>query len=163
MFRPEKTFDPNSSAASPLVVDGSEHFLAFTLPSREHPTYAAVLDLVKRHGFLAEPSNGKWWLRDRHKTLNFLAAHGARLRGEFGARFTPNFEKNTASIRPAEIVCSVADAGQGYDVTLALHAGSADETQVRAALLAGRGYVETAGRIVLIDAGQLSRLGEAQR
>jgi len=163
MIRPTKTFDSTSSSASPLIVDGSEHFLAFTLPSREHPTYAAVLDLAKRHGFLAEPSNGKWWLRDRHKTLNFLAAHGARLRGEFGARFTSNFEKNTAVIRPAEIVCSAAEAGQAYDVTLSLRAGSADEVQVRSALLAGRGYVETGGQIVLIDAGQLKRLGEAQR
>ena len=163
MLRPTQPFNATSSAASPVLVDGSEHFLAFTLPSREHPTYAAVLELAKRHGFVAEPSNGRWWLRDRHKTLNFLAAHGARLRGEFGARFTPNFEKNTASFRPAEIVCSAAAAGRGFDVTLALNAGPADEAQIRAALLAGRGYLEAAGKIVLFDAGQLDRLGAAQR
>ena len=147
----------------PLLVDGSEHFLALTLPSREHPSYSAVLELAKRHGFVAEPSNGRWWLRDRHKTLNFLAAHGARLRGEFGARFTPNFVQNTARLRPAEIACTVAEAGKGFDVTLALRAGSAGEAEVRSALLAGRGYVEAAGQIILIDGLQLRRLGEAQR
>jgi len=147
----------------PLLVDGSEHFLAFTLPSREHPTYPAVLELAKRHGFVAEPSNGRWWLRDRHKTLNFLAEHGARMRGEFGAKFTPNFEKNTARLRSAEIACTVAEAGKGFDVTLALRAGLADEAQVRSALLAGRGYLEAAGQIILIDGAQLRRLGEAQR
>ncbi len=114
MLHPAQPFNSISSTASPLTVDGSEHYLAFTLPSREHPSYSAVLDLAKSHGFLAEPSNGKWWLRDRHKTLNFLAAHGARLRGEFGARFTANFDKNTSSLRKAEIVCSAAEAGKGF-------------------------------------------------
>jgi SNF2 family DNA or RNA helicase len=162
MTQPVKRFDPATPAASPLTVDGSEHFLAFTLPSREHPSYSAVLDLAKRHGFVAEPSNGRWWLRDRHKTLNFLAAHGPRLHGEFGARFTPNFEKNTAALRQAEIVCSATEAGKGFEVTLSLSAGSADEAQVRSALLAGRGYIETGSQIVLVNPGQLGRLAEAQ-
>jgi SNF2 family DNA or RNA helicase len=112
---------------------------------------------------VAEPSNGRWWLRDRHKTLNFLAAHGARLKGEFGARFTPNFEKNTAAIGMAEIVCSATESGRGFDVTVALRAGPADEGQIRAALIGGRGYVEAAGRIILFNAEQLNRLGQAQR
>ena len=30
-------------ALSPLVVDGSEHYLALTMPAREHPSYGAVL------------------------------------------------------------------------------------------------------------------------
>ncbi len=157
------SFNSKAPSPAPLTVDGSEHFLAFTLPSREHSSYAAVLELAKRHGFVAEPSNGRWWLRDRHKTLNFLAAHGARLRGEFGARFTPNFEKNTAALKPAEIACSATEAGKGFDVTLSLKAGPAGEAEVRAALLAGRGYIETAGQIILVNPEQINRLGEAQR
>ncbi|MEN9813560.1 MAG: hypothetical protein RL479_2246, partial [Verrucomicrobiota bacterium] len=54
--------------ARPLEVDGTEHYLALTLPSREHPQYAEALALVKEAGFLLEPSNGRWWLRDRHRT-----------------------------------------------------------------------------------------------
>jgi hypothetical protein len=34
------------STAAPLAVDGSEHFLALTLPSREHPRYADALALA---------------------------------------------------------------------------------------------------------------------
>lgn len=146
-----------------MIVDGSEHYLAVTLPSREHPSYAEVLGLLKRHGFLAEPSNGKWWLRDRHRTLSFLAEHGLRLRGEFGARFTPNFEKNTSKLIQAEVAYSASEVPGGYEVTLGLRAGAASEAEIRSALAAGRGYVEAAGQVVLFDADRIRRLGEAQR
>jgi superfamily II DNA or RNA helicase len=150
------------TSAPPLVVDGSEHFLALTLPSREHPGYAAALDLVKTHGFILEPSNRKWWLRDRHKTLNFLAEHRERLRRELDAQFTANFEKNTARLRPAEIVCETVPAGDAFDVTLTLRAGSAADDAVRAAAAANRGYVEADGRIFLLDAARLRQLDTAQ-
>jgi superfamily II DNA or RNA helicase len=157
------------SGASPMTVDGSEHFLAITLPSREHPNYAAALDLLKRSGFILEPSNRKWWLRDRHKTLNFLAAHRARLQAEFGAQFTANFDRNTAHLRPAEIVAEAVEAGppgrtgDEYTVTLAVRAGSADEAQVRSAIAATRGYLEADGKVFLLDGAQLDRLANAQR
>jgi superfamily II DNA or RNA helicase len=151
------------SNAPPLVVDGSEHFLALTLPSREHPRYADVLALVKEHGFTLEPSNRKWWLRDRHKTLNFLAAHSARLRDEFGAQFTPAFARNTAHLHPAEVTTTVAPAGDDFSVTLALQAGSADEASVRSAVAANRGYLEADGKIFLLDAAKLHQLTVAQR
>ena len=145
----------------PMTVDGSEYFLAIALPAREHPSHAAVLELLKNHGFVLEPSNRKWWLRDRHKTLSFLAEHGVRLRDEFGARFTPNFQKNTVGIRPAEIVCETVRAGEGFDVTVGLKAGP--EAAVRDAVAAGRNYVEAEGTVFLIDPAQIRRLGEAQR
>jgi superfamily II DNA or RNA helicase len=157
------------SGASPMTVDGSEHFLAIALPSREHPRYGGALDLLKSSGFILEPSNRKWWLRDRHKTLNFLAAHRARLQAEFGAAFTPNFEKNTAHLRPAEIVAGAAEAGppdrtgDEYTVTLAVRAGSADDAQLRAALAASRGYVEADGKDFLLDTTRLDQLAKAQR
>jgi superfamily II DNA or RNA helicase len=146
-----------------LVVDGSEHFLAFALPSREHPTYAEALDLAKSHGFVLELSNRKWWLRDRHKTLNFLAAHWTRLREEFGAQFTQNFERNTARLQLAGVTCAAAETAGGYDLTLALQAGRASEEAVRAALAGSRGYVETKGEIVLLPSAVIERLAETQR
>ena len=155
-----KNLKPN---AAPLVVDGSEHFLAFVLPAREHARYAEALALVKEHGFILEPSNRKWWLRDRHKTLNFLAAHLPRLRGEFGAQFTPNFEKNTANLRTAEIAAEIADADGDFTVTLGLRAGSADESALRSALSSNRGFVEADGKIFLLDAAGLLKLTAAQR
>ncbi|MDR2673565.1 MAG: DEAD/DEAH box helicase [Opitutaceae bacterium] len=95
----------SASAPAPMLVDGSEHYLAITLPSREHTAYAAARELLKNSGFRLEPSNRKWWLRDRRKTLAFLAAHGAALRDTFQAGFTENFEKNTARVSEAVIVC----------------------------------------------------------
>jgi superfamily II DNA or RNA helicase len=168
--RPVTTPEPPSAArpkpassAPPLVVDGSEHYLALTLPSREHPGYAAALDLVKTHGFILEPSNRKWWLRDRHKTLNFLAGHGERLRRELDAQFTVNFEKNTARLRPAEIVCETAVSGDGFDVTLALRAGSAPDEAIRSAAAACRGYIEAGGQVFLLEAARLREFDTAQR
>ena len=151
------------SSAQPLVVDGSEHFLALTLPSREHPRYAEALALVKEHGFILEPSNRKWWLRDRHKTLSFLAAHGSRLRDNFGAQFTPNFQKNTAHLQHADVVTSVSPAGPDFSVTVSLQAGGADEATLRTAVATNRGYLESGGRIFLLDAAKLEKLTAAQR
>jgi superfamily II DNA or RNA helicase len=149
--------------AAPMVVDGTEHFLAITLPSREHPAYDAALELLKTNGFVLEPSNRKWWLRDRHKTLNFLAANRARLRDRLDAQFTDNFEQRTAHLRAAEVACSVTDGGGEFDVTLALKAGDADEAAVRSAVGTNRNYIESNGKIYLLDAAQLDRLATAQR
>jgi superfamily II DNA or RNA helicase len=149
--------------ATPLTVDGSEHFLSVTLPSRESLGYAPALDLFKTAGFVLEPSSRKWWLRDRHKVLNFLATHGQRLRDELFAEFTDNFEKNTARFRHAEIACDAVDNGNGYNVTLALRAGRVSEDQILAAASGSRGYVEDNGQVYLIAPEQLQKLAEAQR
>jgi superfamily II DNA or RNA helicase len=148
---------------TPLTIDGSEHFLALTLPSRESALYSAALDLVKTHGFALEPSNRKWWLRDRHKVLNFLATHRATLEDEFHAEFTANFEKNTARLHRAEISVETSTVEDGFAVTLGLRAGKADGAALAAAVAANRGYVEDRGEVYLIDPVQLERLTAAQR
>ena len=153
----------NPPGLTPLTVDGSEHFLALTLPSPEHASYRKALELVKGHGFVLEPSNRKWWLRDRHKTLNFLADHGARLRDELEGSFTANFEKYTAHLLPAEIVTEILPAGGEFAVTLALRAGSADDTQLRGALATSRNYLEADGKIYLLAPGRVAQLVAAQR
>ncbi|MBI5771052.1 MAG: DEAD/DEAH box helicase [Verrucomicrobia bacterium] len=161
--RKSKIENPKSAPA-PLAVDGSEQYLALTLPSREHPLYSAALALVKENGFVLEPSNRKWWLRDRHKALNFLAAHLTRLRTSFDADFTPNFERNTAHLRTAELATTVENAGGGdFAVTIGLRAGTADDSTLRAAVAGNRGYLESDGKVFLFDASQLEKLATAQR
>jgi len=152
-----------ASPSEPPVVDGSEHFLAVTLPSREHPAYDDLLALLKASGFILEPSNRRWWLRDRHKTLNFLAAHWTALRERFGAGFTPNFERNTAAILRAGVTCSAGEAAGGFEVTLSLDAGPVPEEAVRAALGAGRSYAEDSGKLVLLPSATIERFAEARR
>jgi len=159
--RPKPT--PSRSSSTSLTVDGSEHYLAITLPSRESVAYASALELVKTSGFVLEPSNRKWWLRDRHKTLNFLAMHGDRLRDDFHAEFTDNFEKNTARLTSAEIVCDAIDNGNGFNVTVALRAGKVPEDQLLSAAASNRGYVEAEGRVFLVSPKQLEGLARAQR
>jgi SNF2 family DNA or RNA helicase len=146
-----------------LIVDGSEHYLAITLPSRDHPAYDETLGLVKSHGFVLETSNRRWWLRDRHRTLNFLAAHWTSLREHFGAQFTANFKHNTARLQVAGVTCTAVETGGGYDVTLTLQAGPVHEEAVQAALAGGRGYADHAGGIVLLPTATVDRLAEIQR
>ena len=172
---------------TPLLVDGSENYLAIALPSRESITYPDILALLKTSGFILEPSNRKWWLRNRHKVLNFLAAHLADLRDTYHAQFTPNFEKNTARIKFAEIFCETAPSKWGehpaplkgswklpppsYTVTLGLRAGAIPASQLHAATAASRAYLEDTSdadasgnkTIYLIPPAQLTRLAAAQR
>ncbi len=154
---------PPHAAATPLLVDGSEHFLALQLPSREHPRYDDATALVKENGFVLEPSNRKWWLRDRHKVLTFLGAHLSRLRTTFAADFTPNFERNTAHLAPAEIAADVTENGGEFSVSLGLRAGGADEATVRTAIATNRGYVEAGGKVFLFDPARVAKLATAQR
>ena len=147
----------------PILVDGSDHFLAITPPSREDSRYETVVDILKGSGFVLEPSNRKWWLRDRHKTLSFLAAHGQRLREGLGAEFTPNFIARTRHLSSAEITCEVSASGDRWDIALGITAGPASEVAIRDAVASGRSYGEAEGQIVLIDAAGVRKLAEAQR
>lgn len=146
-----------------MTIDGSEQFLAIGLPSREQAAYAAALDLVKNAGFTLEPSNRKWWLRDRHKVLNFLAAHGPALRDEFRAEFTENFERNTRHLREAEIACEVAGEGADFHVTVGLKAEGLSDDALRAAIGSNRGYVEANGKVLLLPPATVKRVADAQR
>jgi hypothetical protein len=148
---------------TPMTVDGSEHYLVITLPSRESVSHAAALDLVRGHGFVLEPANRKWWLRDRHKTLNFLATHGEALRSTFHAEFTDNFLQRTAHLVEAALKCDIAEAADGFAVTLGLDTGETDEARLRDALAGSRAYVETGKKIFLLPPRTMARLAQGQR
>jgi superfamily II DNA or RNA helicase len=152
-----------SSDSTPLTIDGSEHFLAISLPSREQSSYAAALDLVKSNGFALDALTRKWWLRDRHKTLNFLAVHLDALRNTWHADFTDNFEKNTAKLAEIDIQCDIAETGGEFSLTLGLSAGKVNEENLRTALATNRGYVEDNGKVFLLPPEKVARLTTAQR
>ncbi len=153
----------NPSSPSAMTVDGSENFLALTLPSPEHPLYARAVELVKTSGFALDPSTRKWWLRDRHKTLNFLAAHGERLRKTFDADFTANFDTHTARLRTAEVIADATETAGGFNLTVGLKAGPADDATLREAIATNRRYLEAGGQVYLIAPDQLEKLATAQR
>jgi superfamily II DNA or RNA helicase len=154
---------PPDDHPAPLLIDGSEHFLAISLPPRDSANYDAVLEFLRHHRFVLDPLNRKWWLRDRHRVLNILATESRTLREDFGAEFTDNFEQNTANLKTAEPTAAVVEAPDGYDVQLGIDAGGATEAQVREAIATGRGYVEDGKHIYLIDAERLAKIGAAHR
>ncbi|HEX2861608.1 MAG TPA: DEAD/DEAH box helicase [Lacunisphaera sp.] len=154
---------PPPEDPQPAVVDGSEHFLAISLPSRGAAHYDALLEFLRQHRFVLDPLNRKWWLRDRHRVLNILAAHGDELRTGFGAEFTDNFERNTAHLKTAEPTAQTTEEDDGYQVQLGLHAGTATDAQVRDAVATGRGYVEDGKNIYLINPLRLDRIKSAHR
>lgn len=162
--RPVPKLRPQSADAdtSPLLVDGSEHFLAITLPSRSHPAYDQLVELLNAQGFSLETSNRRWWLRDRHKTLAFLGEHWTTLRS-WGAVFSENFERNTARIGRAEVVASTRPVDDGFDLTLELRAGDADPTEVYAQVSKGSSFVESRGRVYLVERSTRERITLAQR
>lgn len=161
--KPRAAASESARPPAPMQIDGSEHYLAITLPSRESALHEPALEFVREHRFTLDPLTRKWWLRDRHKVLNLLATHGAVLRGRFGAEFTDNFQRNTAHLKTAEVAAEIAENGEAFDVALGLRAGSAGDTQIRSALATGRGYIEDGKGIYLIDAARVARLEAAHR
>ena len=148
---------------TPMTVDGSEHYLAITLPSREHPRHDEARELLRDAGFSLEPATRKWWLRDRHKTLTFLASQRDRLEKAFGAEFTEGFVARTAHLRPAEIRAEVTAASGGFEVALGLKADLAAEPALREAIAAERAYAEHGGKVILLDPARMRVLASAQR
>ncbi|MCH2156097.1 MAG: DEAD/DEAH box helicase [Opitutales bacterium] len=146
-----------------LEVDGSPNFLAIKLPGRSHPNHNTGLDLLKAEGFRNEPSNGKWWLRDSHKVLNFLANFWDRLEGEWGARFSANFKKQMKGVKRAEITSDIIEVRNGFSINLALSAGKADDAEVRQSLSVGKNYVQSGKSVFLINPSKVEKLQAAQK
>ena len=162
-LRPGQSVRPAVPTGTALVVDGSEHYLAITLPSRENISYPSIIDAVKTAGFQLEAASRKWWLRDRHRTLSFLATYWERLEKGWNAQFTDNFRRNTAKLRLASIATNVTALGDEFEVSVALDAGGASLDSLKTQLAQGRGYVEHAGTIYLVPAAAIEQLHHAQQ
>jgi superfamily II DNA or RNA helicase len=149
-----------------IIVDGSPNFLAIRLPSGgEDDSIKPLRTILKLEGFMLEPSNRKWWLRDRHKTLNFLAAHWKALRGQWRAVFTEGFEAKLAHVALSELKIETKEEGGRFalDVTLSR---DGDEAELRRAIATGRSYVEDEGagaKITLLDRASVERLHQIER
>ncbi len=162
LFR-EKPAAVAAPVRSELTVDGSLQYLAITLPGRESVVYAELLEMVKAAGFQLEPSNRKWWLRDRHKVLTFLARHWRALREKYRAQFTTGFQQRLAGLQFAKLAATAGGRDGAYEVSVTLAAPGADEAALRAALARNQPYVESPQGIVLIEPETAKRLADAQR
>ena len=146
-----------------VIVDGSSKFIAITPPSRDLPSYQHVIQLLRAHEFRNEPSNGRWWLRDRHRTLNFLAAHEATLKVELDAFFTENFRERTASIGRIGVELETVKKNDDYVLTLKLAAPGVETQDLYRALASGQNYIDTGKQIFLFDPTKLEQFERAQK
>jgi superfamily II DNA or RNA helicase len=146
-----------------LEVDGSPHFLSIQLPEKEDAAYEGMIRLVRENGFRLEHSNGRWWLRDRHKALNFLAEHEPALRTDFKANFTPNFERQFAG--RSWIRWRARAENQNGTFRLHLDAGpdAPDPDTIRRTLASGQFYALHGNTLFLIDTRSLARAEALQR
>ncbi len=157
------SFQPRASGLTRMAVDGSTQFLAITLPSRESHEYRDVLDLLKTNGFVLEPSNRKWWLRDRHKTLSFLAKYLEVLKSDFQAKLTDNFKTRIAHLRFGNIIAEAKEMDEGFVLEARLEAGGADEEALRQAVEKGQSYVADGEVTYLLEPAKLELFAQAQR
>ncbi len=152
------------SSFTSMTVDGSTQFLAITLPSRDSSVYQDVLALLKTNAFVLEPSNRKWWLRDRHKTLGFLAKYLDLLKNDFQAKFTDNFSERTAFLRFGTVTAEAKEAGGGeFVIEARLEAGNTDQEALRRAVEKGQSYVDDGKVTYLLEPSKLERFAQAQR
>ncbi|MCD8483192.1 MAG: SNF2 family helicase [Verrucomicrobia bacterium] len=147
----------------PAELDGSSLFLSLRLPARDHDSYSAILNLVKDNDFRLEPGNGRWWLRDKHKVLTFLARFLRTLQSEYQVRFTPNFSKRTESITYLPVSIATHPVHDGFEVQVQLQVPGLTEQDVFRALSSHQLYLESGERIFLLQYDLLQRLQSAQQ
>lgn len=147
----------------PMVVDGSTQFLAITLPGKDDLMYDEALELVQQNGFKLEPSNGKWWLRDRHKTLNFLACHLNELEDEYDARLLKSFRKKIKTLKFAKVTAEAVEGNHDFTINMKLDVCGASEVAFRSNLARGQYYLQSPKGIVLVDPAQITKLERIQR
>lgn len=145
-----------------IVVDGSANYIAIRLP-RNDDSIAPLRQLLKSEGFLLEPSNRKWWLRDRHKTLNFLAGHLTALREYWRAILTTHFEKHLDSIQHSEFNISTKEENGNFMLEVHL-SQEKEESELRRALSSGKHYIEHPdGGITLLDRASVEGLHKLEK
>ncbi|HNX05278.1 MAG TPA: SNF2-related protein, partial [Opitutales bacterium] len=160
---PSRIAAPRPDAESGrMEIDGSPHFLAVMIP-RDYPLRERALRMMEVAGFRLEPSNTRWWLRDRHKVLNFLAEHGDELRKVFAPDFSDNYRTRMQALKSARLVAkTVAEKGV-FNLTMRLDAGPVSEEEIRRAVASHQFYVASGEAIWLVPPALLEKLAAAGR
>jgi SNF2 family DNA or RNA helicase len=150
-------------STSRVVVDGSTHYIAIRLPSGNPEATQALRTILKVEGFLLEPSNRKWWLRDRHKTLNFLAGYWKVLKEEWQAEFTDNFKAKFKEVEISALQVEAKEDAGKFALAITL-SEQTDEKDLRRALASGKNYVDAEdGAITLLDRNSVEQVHEIER
>lgn len=143
-----------------MVVDGSCKFLAIMLRERDHPQYRRAVEWLRAEGFRKESTNGKWWMRDQHKVLNFLATRREQLEADFDCGFTENFRQRTANLVGVKARARAERQGSDFELDVQLEADGLAPGEVQRALLSSRHYIHGAeGKIYLLPDRQVEQFG----
>ncbi len=148
---------------TPMQVDGSPHFISIKLPSREHPCYREIRDLLDAYRFRLEPSNRRWWLRDRHQVLNFLGENWTDLENRYQAEFSENFLERAKPIKNVSIRMEIQEGHGSFKLSLSIAAGNASEQSIRSSLNSGRHYIESGDQIFLVKKEALGKIHSLQK
>ncbi|MCH8473965.1 MAG: DEAD/DEAH box helicase [Opitutales bacterium] len=148
---------------TPMEVEGSPDYLSISLPSKDHPLYEEASGILRSHDFLLDPSTRKFWLRDRHKVLNFLAEFWEDLKYRHKANFTEGFKFRTRRIKEAKISCRAKEENGVHFVSTSLEAGRFHFRDVQKNISLGKHYIDTKRHIVLIPPKKLKDLETLQR
>lgn len=152
------------SATAPerlLTLDGSLDALSVRLHAPEDTP--ELITWLKKEGLTLEPSNGRFWMRGRHKVLNFLAHHWKRLENDHPEAFTAQLQKRLAPLKVADIQTHSKQAYGNVHLELKLHAGDCDEAALHKALNSGCCYAPSGDSYYLIDPKGLHFLQHVQR
>jgi superfamily II DNA or RNA helicase len=146
-----------------MVVDGSPKYLSIILRDRDHPQYRRCAEWLRSEGFRPEPSNGKWWLRDQHKVLNFLALQRKRLDQDYAPGYTDGFVQRTGMISPVSMQCTTSKERNGYSMRLELMGKGIELRDIRNALVSGRHYIIQGENVLLIEKDLLEKFTKMSR
>ena len=146
-----------------LLIDGSTRFLSIDIPLSNNPLYIKIKKLIEDYGFKFEPSNNKWWLRDKHKVLNFLSNNWLYLKKENKIKFTSNFKKRTSKIIFSQIYSEASNIGNDFEITTKMNIFGADEKNFRNNINKEQFYLQSPKGIVLIPKSKIDQLTYIQR
>ena len=160
----EEEYDFHNYEGPPIVVEGSTHFLLITLPSEDHPRYIKALRLLREWNFSRDKINKDWWwLRDRRKTLDFIALYRAELEDYYQAEFTENFLRRSQGIREAKLMTSASEDGEDTEITVSIEAGKLSQSEIEHALAIGQNYLESGNKVYFFPKEKLEKLHLLQR
>jgi superfamily II DNA or RNA helicase len=145
-----------------IEIDGSPHYLAILIP-QGHPLRERARSLVEGADFHLEPRSGRWWLRDRHKVLNFLAEHGRGLTEVFAPKFSDNYAARMKAVKNARLVAKAGAKGSSYDIEMRIDAGPCTEEEIRRAVASHQFYILSGEAVWLFPPDLLQRIAEASR
>ena len=147
-----------------IDIDGSEHFLSFYFSRPSEKNAFEWIETLKAEGFRVEPSNGKYWLRDRHRTLNFLGRHLEDLQADPAVQFSKNFLQRTAHLKIARFrTRAEKNARNAFDLSLQLEAGNTASADLQRALRSNQNFIPDGEQIWLLNPDRIERAAKLQQ